>query len=102
MRLLKIFEPLATSACGSYYMEKIKAKQCAGHYCVAFGVYSAAMAIYKHSALNAFFYNAAAGMVTNSVKLIPLGQQEGQVLLYVNSDHQFFIGKNNRILLQAF
>ncbi|MGB8192919.1 MAG: urease accessory UreF family protein, partial [Chitinophagaceae bacterium] len=27
-------------------------------------------------------YNAAAGMVTNSVKLIPLGQQDGQQLLF--------------------
>jgi len=29
-----------------------------------------------------FYYNAAAGMVTNSVKLIPLGQQDGQEILF--------------------
>jgi urease accessory protein len=32
--------------------------------------------------LRGYYYNAAAGMVTNCVKLIPMGQQDGQVLLF--------------------
>ena len=40
------------------------------------------MEIEKEDALTGFYYNAAAGMVTNCVKLIPLGQQEGQELLF--------------------
>jgi len=36
----------------------------------------------KEDALTGFFYNAAAGMVTNSVKLVPLGQLEGQAILF--------------------
>jgi urease accessory protein len=82
LRLSKIFEPLAASVCSISYLENIKAKKSKGHYCIFFGIYSAAMKLDKLNALNAFFYNAAAGMVTNCVKLIPLGQQDGQVLLF--------------------
>lgn len=51
------------------------------HYCVAFGYCAASMGIGLREALTGFYYNAAAGMVTNCVKLVPLGQQEGQELL---------------------
>ena len=40
------------------------------------------MNIEKEAALTGFYYNAAAGFVTNSVKLIPLSQQSGQEILY--------------------
>jgi urease accessory protein len=33
-------------------------------------------------ALTGYYYNVAAGMVTNCVKLIPMGQQDGQRLLF--------------------
>jgi urease accessory protein len=36
----------------------------------------------KQEALTGFYYNAAAGFVTNSVKLIPLSQQQGQQILF--------------------
>lgn len=51
------------------------------HYCIAFGHSAARMGIGLEEALTGFYYNAAAGMVTNCVKLIPLGQQAGQELL---------------------
>ena len=35
----------------------------------------------KEETLSAFYYNAATGFVTNAVKLIPLGQQDGQEIL---------------------
>ena len=38
--------------------------------------------ITKQDALYGFYYNAAAGFVTNCVKLIPLGQQDGQEILF--------------------
>jgi urease accessory protein len=47
-----------------------------------FGLYAQALNISKQEALAGFFYNAAAGFVTNSVKLIPLGQQDGQEILF--------------------
>ncbi|MCW3108709.1 MAG: Urease accessory protein ureF [Segetibacter sp.] len=45
-------------------------------------MYAHALKISKAEALTGFYYNAAVGMVTNSVKLIPLGQQDGQELLF--------------------
>jgi len=52
------------------------------HYSVAFGYCAALLGIGLREALTGYYYNAAAGMVTNCVKLIPMGQQDGQVLLF--------------------
>jgi urease accessory protein len=52
------------------------------HYCVVFGHCAASLGIELQEALTGFYYNTAAGMVTNCVKLIPMGQQDGQVLLF--------------------
>jgi urease accessory protein len=52
------------------------------HYPVAFGYCAAALNISRGDALTGFYYNAAAGLVTNCVKLIPIGQQDGQRILY--------------------
>lgn len=82
MRLIKLFEPLCNNALGHQYREAIALKTAAGHYCIAFGLYAAALGVDKKYALSGFYYNAAVGFVTNSVKLIPLGQQDGQELLF--------------------
>ncbi|HEX9510946.1 MAG TPA: urease accessory protein UreF [Puia sp.] len=66
---------------GQYY-KAVQAKQTPGHYSVAFGTCAAALGIGLREALTGFYYNAAAGMVTNCVKLIPIGQQDGQELLF--------------------
>ncbi|HEY4150113.1 MAG TPA: urease accessory protein UreF [Chitinophagaceae bacterium] len=81
-RLVKIFQPLCNCPAGAFYKDAIARQQAVGHYCIAFGLYAQALQIPKADALSGFYYNAAAGMVTNSVKLIPLGQQEGQELLF--------------------
>jgi urease accessory protein len=52
------------------------------HYCLAYGVYACMLGIPLQEALTAYYYNAATGMVTNCVKLVPLGQQEGQQILF--------------------
>jgi urease accessory protein len=82
MRLIKIFHSLSNEALASQYKAAIEKKEAAGHYCIAFGLYAHALGINKKDALVGFYYNAAAGMVTNSVKLIPLGQQDGQEILF--------------------
>lgn len=82
LRLIKIFQPLVANSCGAAYLHQIRQKESSGHYCIAFGIYAAAMGIGKKEALTGFFYNAAAGMVANSVKLVPLGQQDGQAILF--------------------
>lgn len=82
MRLLKIFRRLCPSPVADDYWSAIDTQRATGHYCIAFGLYAAVLALQKEAALTGFYYNAAVGMVTNSVKLIPIGQQEGQELLF--------------------
>ena len=82
MRLIKNFQPLCNSHMGQQYLNAIRAQQAKGHYCIAFGVYAHALQVDKTAALTGFYYNAAVGMVTNCVKLIPLGQQDGQEILF--------------------
>lgn len=81
-RLLKIFQPLCSNKLFDSYQLAIQNKQAKGHYAIVFGMYASIMSIPKLEALTGFYYNAAAGMVTNSVKLIPLSQQAGQELLF--------------------
>lgn len=81
-RLLKIFSSVEGNDLIQPYRIAIKENNALGHYSIAFGMISCALGIYKKDALTGFFYNTAAGMVTNSVKLIPLGQQDGQEILF--------------------
>jgi len=95
LRLLKIFlgsgiaagmesrsEGAAMDIVARRYYAAVQAKDTPGHYSIAFGVCAAMLGIGLREALTGLYYNAAAGMVTNCVKLIPLGQQDGQELLF--------------------
>jgi len=82
IRLIKIFDKVCPRNIPGSYKEAVFAKQARGHYSIAFGVYAYELLISREDALTGFYYNATVGMVTNSVKLIPLGQQDGQQLLF--------------------
>jgi len=82
MRLIKIFQPVGNHPLADNYKTAIEKKEASGHYSIAFGLFARALGIEKKNALAGFYYNAAAGMVTNCVKLIPLGQQDGQEILF--------------------
>ena len=82
LRLMKVFQPLSKHELADRYMAAIKTQEAAGNYCIAFGLYSHAFGVDKKEALTGFYFNAAVGLVTNSVKLIPLGQQDGQQILF--------------------
>jgi urease accessory protein len=82
LRLIKIFKRQQTSEIVDAYEKAIAAKGVEGHYCIVFGIYAALLNIPLHEALYAFFYNATVGMVTNAVKLVPLGQLDGQDILH--------------------
>lgn len=82
LRLLKIFEPLVQHALLNKYSKMVKERKGLGNYSVVFGLIAQVLGIDQAAALNGFYYNAAAGLVTNAVKLIPLGQQDGQVLMF--------------------
>ncbi|MFR9593079.1 MAG: urease accessory protein UreF, partial [Rikenellaceae bacterium] len=77
VRLLKIFE------------RKISAKDLrtltksgGGHYPIVYGAVAARMGLSLHETLLSFYYNSLVCMVTNGVKLIPLGQLSGQDLIF--------------------
>ncbi|RDC62856.1 urease accessory protein UreF [Adhaeribacter pallidiroseus] len=82
IRLLKIFQRLIESDLATAYETAIAQQQALGHYSLVFGIYAQALNINLTDALTAFYYNAAAGLVTNCVKLIPLGQMDGQKILF--------------------
>ena len=82
IRLIKIFQPLCKNELADAYRILVEKKETSGNYCIAFGLYAHALGLNKKEALTGFFYNAAAGFVTNCVKLIPLGQQDGQEILF--------------------
>jgi urease accessory protein len=81
-RLIKLFQPLCNNYWLNQYAAAIQSKELHGHYCIAFGIIARALQIEKTDALTGFYYNAAAGFVTNSVKLVPLSQQVAQELLF--------------------
>jgi urease accessory protein len=81
LRLLKIFQGRTAGVIGDY-SRAVQARRTPGHYCIVFGTCAAELEVGLREALTGFYYNAAAGMVTNCVKLIPIGQQDGQELLF--------------------
>ena len=81
IRLLKIFENNNGTVLPNKYKTYITNKEAYGHYCIAFALLAQSMNIKKPEALTGFYYNAASGFITNAVKLIPLGQQDGQEIL---------------------
>ena len=81
-RLIKIFQNLCETEIAGKYINAIRSEELSGHYCIAFGLYAHGLGISKSDALSGFYYNAAAGFVTNSVKLVPLSQQHGQEILF--------------------
>ncbi|TWF32343.1 urease accessory protein [Chitinophaga polysaccharea] len=82
LRLMKIFSRKYSSPLVEEYAAAIATKTAEGHYCLTYGMYAALMDIPLTEALYAFYYNAAIGMITNAVKLVPLGQLEGQDILF--------------------
>ncbi len=81
IRLLKIFENNEEFILPIKYRNSIASQDASGHFCIAFGLLAHAMKINKEESLSGFYYNAASGFVTNAVKLVPLGQQDGQQML---------------------
>ncbi|MFI3283086.1 MAG: urease accessory protein UreF [Rikenellaceae bacterium] len=77
VRLLKIFERKISA-------EELFAltKSGGGHYPIIYGAVAARMGLELSETLLSFYYNSLVCMVTNAVKLIPLGQLSGQDLIF--------------------
>ena len=93
-RMLKIFSSLTDNGFAKKYRAAIENNKATGHHSIIFGLYGTMLGVSKKELLTGFFYNCAAAMVTNSVKLIPIGQQDGQEILF--SLHELIIELANR------
>ncbi|HUH47052.1 MAG TPA: urease accessory protein UreF [Arenibacter sp.] len=82
IRLLKIYVRLQDRNLLHDFYEAVKEKRTPGHFPVAFGLITALLGADLIDVLSAFYYNATVNMVTNSVKMVPLGQMDGQEILY--------------------
>lgn len=82
LRLIKIFKRKKPFEIISQYENAIQEKTICGHYAIVLGMYAQLLGIEKEDTLFAFYYNSAIGMITNAVKLVPLGQLDGQDILF--------------------
>ncbi len=81
-RLIKIYATLLDDPFLNEINNHIEQKKMQGHYSVIFGIVTSILKIDAEKAVCAFLYNAAVGMVTNAVKLVPLGQTDGQQIIF--------------------
>ena len=63
------------------YLAVVEAEQTPGHLAVSLGLTLAAAGWSKDDTIAAFLYQAATGFVAAAMKLMPIGQREGQRLL---------------------
>ncbi len=81
-RLIKIYGQLLDDPFLNKINRLILEKKMHGHYAVIYGIITALLKLDKEKATCAFLYNAAVGIITNAVKLVPLGQTDGQQIIY--------------------
>lgn len=82
VRLTKIFERYNDHPLSNDFLRRIRMGETPGQYPVVFGLYSSILGLPQTEAIYTFCFNAAVGMVTNAVKLVPLGQMAGQDILF--------------------
>jgi urease accessory protein len=63
------------------YLAAVEAEQTPGHLAVSFGLTLAVAGWSKEDSIAAFLYQTATGFVAAAMKLMPIGQREGQRLL---------------------
>ena len=82
LRLIKIFKRHENFQLMEAYEEAVRNGDANSHYCIVFGMYCSLLKIPLQEALFGFYYTSTAGMITNAVKLVPLGQLDGQDILF--------------------
>jgi len=90
VRIYKIFSRYQPEDLVLTWGALIQKKEVDSHYCLMYGMLAALLEIPLEESLHAFYYNAAITMVTNAVKLVPLGQLDGQDILF--SLHEDILG----------
>lgn len=93
LRFTKLARQMGT-ACLEPYAAWIKAGEAYGQYAVAFGIYTRSQGVEREDAIALFAYNVVSAAVNTCVKLVPLGQQDGQRVLYTSLDAVFAAAKD--------
>jgi len=82
VRFLKIQKSLSDYSSLSAYHTAIQNKKCHGHYPVAIGLFIKELNADLDYALELYCYSLLSQTVNHAVKLIPMGQSDGQAALY--------------------
>ena len=64
------------------FRNRVQQGETPGHHAVVFGLAAHELGIHESSALPAFLYAIAAGLAAAAIRLVPLGQSDGQRLLH--------------------
>ncbi|MFT8888230.1 MAG: urease accessory UreF family protein [Ethanoligenens sp.] len=88
MRFTKVARQMGVN-CLEPYTSWIKNGEAFGQYAVAFGIYTRAQGVEQGDAVALLGYNFVSAAVNNCVKLVPLGQQDGQRILHQSLDAVF-------------
>lgn len=85
-RFLKIFDRHVENQLIDDYKSELTSKNTEGNYPIVYGMFAQTFCVPIQDAIYAYCYNAAVGMITNSVKMVPLGQLAGQDILFRMQD----------------
>lgn len=66
----------------SVFLRQVQEDVTPGHHAVAFGLVAQGLSISEEQTLSAYLYNVMAGLVAAALRLVPLGQTDGQRLLH--------------------
>lgn len=81
-RLLEISETLYGAPNLTHYRERIKKKQSFGHPAIAFTMVGHFLEVQKETTILYYLYSTVANLIQNAVRAIPLGQTNGQKIVY--------------------
>ncbi|MDD3224275.1 MAG: urease accessory protein UreF [Clostridium sp.] len=81
-RFIKLIEKFYKSEGAYAYKKAIDNGECMGQHSIIYGIFSVEAGIDEEYALKSYFYNMSSCIVNNCVKLIPLGQVDGQKILF--------------------
>lgn len=81
-RFLKLVTKFSSDELIYKYKTAIEDGKCYGQHSIAYGSFSAVSNIAKEDAIKAYMYNTTSAIINNCAKLIPLGQVDGQTILF--------------------
>lgn len=64
------------------FFQQVQQDATPGHHAIAFGLVAQSLGLTEEPTLLAYLYNVNAGLVATAVRLVPLGQTDGQRLLH--------------------